>query len=315
MDWQPISIVGSGVLGSALGVILREHGAPVEMIAGRDTARVAQAAARIGCWPASSVEEAAQAAHWILVAVPDDVVPTISKQIAHAWRDHVPFMGAVVHTSGALGIRALREIVARGAGTGVCHPLQSMMNLEAALEWLPRSCFGVSGHGLGYDVARQIAEHVSGSLVTVDDTRRPLYHAGACVASNYLTVLLETAGGLLMDGAGLSWDEALLALGPLIDGTLENVRRWGTRDALTGPVARGDVGTVRRHLAAMRLHDVPQRWFDVYRTLGEAALEVAEERGLDLDAAEAVRAALRAEGAGEETVEAENATDRIDTMQ
>jgi predicted short-subunit dehydrogenase-like oxidoreductase (DUF2520 family) len=201
----------------------------------------------------------------------------------------------VIHTSGALGVHALDAVRAIGSATGVCHPLQSMMNLEAALDWLPRSCFGISGQGSGLEVARGIAEHVSGSFVEVEDARRPLYHAGACVASNYLTVLLEAAGGLLMDGAGLSWHEALQALGPLLDGTLENVRRWGTQAALTGPVARGDVGTVRRHLAAMRAREkqVPARWFRIYRTLGEAALDIAETRGLDHDVAEGVRRSLR----------------------
>jgi len=295
MDWQPISIVGSGVLGTSLGVILRQHGAPVEMIAGRDAGRVERAAERVGCRPAATVEEAARAAHWVLVAVPDDVVSQVGRRIVDAWRDSVPSQAAVVHTSGALGVHALDEVHALGAATGVCHPLQSMMNLDAALEWLPRSCFGISGHGLGYEVAALIAEHVSGSFVTVEDARRPLYHAGACVASNYLTVLLEAAGGLLMDGAGLSWHEALQALGPLIDGTLENVRRWGTRDALTGPVARGDVGTVHRHLVAMQERQVPARWFNVYRTLGEAALDVAETRGLDHEVAQAVRRTLIAE--------------------
>lgn len=300
MAWQPLSIVGSGVLGTALGTILRQRGAPVEMVAGRDPGRVAQAAYRIGCSAATSVEEAAQAARWVLIAVPDDVVPQVAARIATAWRDQLPELGAVVHTSGALGVHALDSLVGLDVGTGVCHPLQSMMNVDAALEWLPRSCFGISGQGRGRDVARNIATHISGSFVQVDDKLRPLYHAGACVASNYLTVLLEAAASMLVEGAGLTWDEALQALTPLVDGTLHNVRRWGARAALTGPVARGDVGTVVRHLEAMTRREVPARWLRLYRTLGEAALDIAAERGLDPALAEAVRGALRLTcGAGE----------------
>lgn len=295
MDGRRIAIVGSGVLGTAFGVILRWHGATIEAVAGRDPSRIAASAARIGCRPAESVEDAARSAPWVLIAVPDDVVPHIAERIASVWAEALPPEAAVLHCSGALGTHALKAVAAVGGATGVCHPLQSMMNLDAALEWLPRSCFGVSGHDHGLEAARQIAAHVSGSFVEVDDARRPLYHAGACVASNFLTVLLEAAGGLLMDGAGLTHHEALQALGPLIDGTLENIRRWGTKSALTGPVARGDVGTVTRHLTAMRERQVPERWFRTYRTLGDAALEVAESRGLAPEEADAVRHALRAD--------------------
>lgn len=294
MDGQRIAIVGSGVLGTALGVILRGHGAIIEAVTGRDAGRVAAAAARIRCRPIANVEDAARSAPWVLMAVPDDAVPHVADRIAEAWTAGPPPDAVVIHCSGALGTQALAAVARTGAATGVCHPLQSMMNLEAALEWLPRSCFGISGEGAGLAVARHIAAHVSGTFVEVDDARRAIYHAGACMASNYLTVLLEAAGGLLMDGAGLTAHEALQALGPLIDGTLENVRRWGTQAALTGPVARGDVGTVRRHLAAMAERQVPERWFRTYRTLGEVTLDVAEFRGMSHDAANDLRRALRA---------------------
>ena len=286
--------MGSGVLGTALGVILHRHGAIIEAVTGRDAGRVATAAARIGCRPAQGVVDAVRTASWVLIAVPDDGIAQVAEVIATAWKDHLPTGAAVIHVCGTLGTHALHATAAVGAATGVCHPIQSLMNLEAALEWLPRSCFGISGQGLGLQAARQIATHVSGTFVEVDDAHRPIYHAAACVASNYLTVLLEAAGGLLVEGAGLSFHEALQALGPLIDGTLENVRRWGTRAALTGPVARGDVGTVERHLQAMTERQVPERWFRTYRTLGEAALDVAEARGLDHTAADQMRRALRA---------------------
>lgn len=293
MNAPSIAIVGSGVIGTAFGVLMRQHGSDVTTVTGRQWERIMASAARIGCTPSASVEQAARSAPWILVAVPDDVIGHVGERIAAVWRESLPPDAAVIHCSGARGTEALAAVEAVGAATGVCHPLASMMNLEAALEWLPRACFGISGTDSGHAFAQHVALHISGSFVELDDKRRALYHAGACVAAGYLTALLDMASGLLMDGAGFTPHETIQALSPLIDSTIENIRRYGTTRALTGPVARGDVGTIQRHLEEMERRQVPERWFRMYRTLGDAALELAEARGMDAASAAAVRQVLR----------------------
>jgi predicted short-subunit dehydrogenase-like oxidoreductase (DUF2520 family) len=114
-------------------------------------------------------------------------------------------------------------------------------------------------------------------------TRRPLYHAAAVVASNYLPVLLALAARLLVH-AGVDEDDAVPALLPLMRGTLDNVAELGIGPALTGPVARGDIETVRLHLRML-----PEREARLYRDLGREAVALAEARGLGADLVAALR--------------------------
>jgi predicted short-subunit dehydrogenase-like oxidoreductase (DUF2520 family) len=115
---------------------------------------------------------------------------------------------------------------------------------------------------------------------------KPVYHAGAVFASNYF-VVVEAVAQRLLRHAGLSDAEAWQALQPLVQGTLDNLVRDGPPAALTGPVARGDVATIARHLESLTLDDA-----NLYRALGRAALELARKRGLDDATAAAVAEAL-----------------------
>jgi predicted short-subunit dehydrogenase-like oxidoreductase (DUF2520 family) len=113
--------------------------------------------------------------------------------------------------------------------------------------------------------------------------RRPLYHAAAVVASNYLPVLLALSARLLVL-AGVDEDDAIPALLPLMRGTLDNVSELGLAPALTGPISRGDIETVRLHLRTL-----PDREARVYRDLGREAVALAEARGLEGDAVAVLR--------------------------
>ena len=124
-------------------------------------------------------------------------------------------------------------------------------------------------------VARRLVARLDGTTLTVPVARRPLYHAAAVVASNYLPVLLALAARLLVL-AGVDEDEAIPALLPLMRGTLDNIAELGLAPALTGPISRGDVETVRLHLGTL-----PDREARVYRDLGREAVALAEARGLE----------------------------------
>jgi predicted short-subunit dehydrogenase-like oxidoreductase (DUF2520 family) len=115
---------------------------------------------------------------------------------------------------------------------------------------------------------------------------KPIYHAGAVFASNYL-VVVEAMAQRLLRHAGLTDADAWAALRPLVEGTLENLSRAEPKDALTGPVARGDTTTIVRHIESLTLDDGK-----LYRALGRAALELAQKRGMDEATAAQVAAAL-----------------------
>lgn len=208
----------------------------------------------------------------------------------------IPRRVAFCHLSGALDLASLEPLRARHA-VGSFHPLQSFPE--------PRPPASFRGIVVAVDAStsplrRQLAGlacDLGARPKHVDDSQRVLYHAAAVFASNYVDALLREAVELLK-AAGWNEQEAMDGLGPLAEGALANLRRHGPVAALTGPVRRGDVETVRRHVAALEAIDEgaePERGSrvtDLYRMLGQIALEIAREAGLEPAAAERMRRAL-----------------------
>jgi predicted short-subunit dehydrogenase-like oxidoreductase (DUF2520 family) len=143
--------------------------------------------------------------------------------------------------------------------------------------------FSVSGEPAAITVARRLVDPLGSSVVSVPFARRPVYHAAAVFASNYLAGLIAAAGRLMTE-AGIPEDEALQAILPLARGSLENLGRLGPVQALTGPVSRGDVETVRLHLRTLE-----PRERALYASLGMEILALAGEAGLNEDTAEELR--------------------------
>jgi predicted short-subunit dehydrogenase-like oxidoreductase (DUF2520 family) len=177
----------------------------------------------------------------------------------------------------------LAPLHARGYEVGSIHPLQSLAHPLSGADRLPGSWFAISGEPEARATARRLVAELQGETLSIPVSRRPLYHAAAVVASNYLPVLTALAARLLVL-AGAEEDEAVPALLPLMRGTLENISELGLSEALTGPVARGDVETIRLHLRSM-----PEREGRLYRELGREAVEIAQTRGLDDETATALR--------------------------
>ncbi|HVH62130.1 MAG TPA: DUF2520 domain-containing protein, partial [Candidatus Dormibacteraeota bacterium] len=172
---------------------------------------------------------------------------------------------------------------------GSFHPLQSFPSPQT-----PAAFHGIT---VGIDANTSGLERRLGELARdigarprhVGERERKLYHAAAVIASNHVVALISEAVRVL-EAAGWQEQEAEQALVPLVQGTLANIRQSGVTSALTGPVRRGDVDTVRRHLQA--LGDLPVEVGELYRMLGLVALGIAEEAGLDAAAAGRTRRAL-----------------------
>lgn len=215
----------------------------------------------------------------VFLSVPDGVLPEMAHALAGL--GDAPSGCAAFHLSGALSGDVLAPLHARGYTVGTFHPLQSIAHPVTGADRLPGSTVAVSGEPGAVRVARRLVAYLRGYEVTIPVTQRPLYHAAAVLASNYLAVLLAVGGRLLVR-AGVPEDRALEALLPLARGTLENVAEMGLGPALTGPVARGDAETVRLHLTSME-----PREREVYRALGRELSRLAEEwRVLDPEGAQ-----------------------------
>jgi predicted short-subunit dehydrogenase-like oxidoreductase (DUF2520 family) len=229
----------------------------------------------------------------VFLTVPDGAIASLAGELGAA--GDVPKTVAFVHCSGALGLSVLGALGAQHP-IGSFHPLQSFPEPRAP-EAFQGSLVGIdaSGEALRRRLER-LARDLGAKPRRVDEPDRVVYHAAAVFASNYLVALAAEAVDLL-GTIGWSEREATEGLVPLMKGALAEVARRGPSAALTGPIRRGDVETVTRHLEALARLDsaAPRgrgRRADLYRMLGEIALQIARSEGLDPAAAGRVKRAL-----------------------
>lgn len=213
----------------------------------------------------------------VLLTVPDRVLGEMAQVLAA--RGEPPEGTPVLHCSGALGADPLAPLHQRGYQVGTLHPLQAVADPVSGGRRLFGASFAVSGEPGALAVARRLVGALGGRPLVIPTARRPLYHAAAVLASNYLIVLLRQATRLLEE-AGASAEEAEEAMVSLARGALENAEVVGLGAALTGPVSRGDAEVVGLHLRTLSREDA-----ELYALLGLRALESARSTLPAADAA------------------------------
>lgn len=274
MPKPAIAVVGCGKVGSALALLLKEKGYPVAGVASKSYSSAKRLAEAAGCPAYKRPEEAARAADLVFITTPDREIAAVSRSIAE--RDGFRAGQVVAHTSGAHPSGELKGVREAGALAVSIHPLQSFADVEGARRNLPGSYFALEGDEGALPIARQVAEDLGGRPFIIRAEDKVLYHAAACIASNYLVSLMHLATNIYAR-FGLSRREAFEALYPLVQGTVNNIRALGPSQALTGPIVRGDASTVAGHLPALeKVGDLEAR---LYRLLGLYTVRVALEKG------------------------------------
>ncbi len=288
-----VTIIGAGVLGTSLGILLRQAGHDIAAVCSLNRRSAQIAAERIGAGDViGDPGLAAMGADAVILAVPDRAIPAVAIEVAAGGA--VKRGAAVIHLAGGLPSGILTGVRAAGGHRGAMHPLQSFADVEAAVRMLPETHFFIEGDEPAVDVMHELVVALDGRPIRINARDKALYHAGASVASNFLVTLVDFAVTLL-GNAGVGRETALGALLPLIKGTVGNLEAVGLPNALTGPIARGDVGTVRRHLRA--LEDMPSEMGHLYRHLARKTIEVARRKGtLEQADAEKLLDALGAHG-------------------
>jgi predicted short-subunit dehydrogenase-like oxidoreductase (DUF2520 family) len=223
----------------------------------------------------------------VILSVPDEVVPELAMVLAT--HGDAPPGCAAFHLSGAMGTDPLAPLQRRGYAVGTLHPLQSLADPVLGAGQLRGAAFSVSGDPGAMAVARRLVHPLASPILSVPLARRPLYHAAAVFASNYLAGLVAAAGRLMAQ-AGIPEEDALEAILPLARGSLENLARLGPARALTGPIVRGDLETVRLHLRCLE-----PRERALYASLGREILALAREAGLAEDLANQIEQTLETE--------------------
>jgi predicted short-subunit dehydrogenase-like oxidoreductase (DUF2520 family) len=282
----PIAVIGAGRVAQTFGRLLAERGEPVTTIAGRSPERARVAAAFIGFGVKPAALNAILVQPWrLFIAVSDRAVPEVASLLAARGLHE----GVALHTCGARGPEALAPLAKAGFACGVLHPLQTIAGPEQGLSALPGCTLGIDGDAAALAWSGSIARLLEASTLRVSAEGRMLYHAAAVMASNYIISLMDAAA-ILMDEAGLSRDEAIRALAPLIEATVANGRRFGIAGGLTGPIQRGDIETVSGHLAA--LERAPRAVRSLYCAVGRYTAGISVRCGLTPDNAREIEELL-----------------------
>jgi predicted short-subunit dehydrogenase-like oxidoreductase (DUF2520 family) len=242
-----IGIVGVGRVGAVLGAALAGAGHRVIAASGRGPASAARLARLLPAAPLVTPERVGRGADLIVISVPDDALAGVVWRLVEA--DAIRADQVVAHTSGAHGIGVLAPVAALGARPLALHPAMTFTGHPEDLDRLADGVsFGVTAPDALRPFATRLVADLGGSVEWVDESARPLYHAALAHGANHLVTLVNEALDRLRD-SGVVHPERVLA--PLLRASLENTLRHGDA-ALTGPVARGDAGTVARHIAALR---------------------------------------------------------------
>ncbi|MEW2141247.1 Rossmann-like and DUF2520 domain-containing protein [Micromonospora vinacea] len=241
-----VGVVGAGRVGAVLGAALAAAGHRVVAVAGDSGASRARLALLLPDAPRSPAVSVARAAtDLLLIAVPDDTLAGVVADLAERGALHPGQI--VAHTSGAHGLAVLAPAVAAGARPLALHPAMTFTGTPDDLARLDGISYGVTAPAELRPLAARLVADLGGVPEWVAESDRPLYHAALAHGANHLVTLVNEATDRLRD-AGVSRPEKVLA--PLLRAALENALRLGD-DALTGPVSRGDAGTVQRHLARL----------------------------------------------------------------
>jgi predicted short-subunit dehydrogenase-like oxidoreductase (DUF2520 family) len=270
-----VAIVGCGTVGTALATLLGKAGYSIVGISTRNPQRASEIAQSVGARQSSAAPwEFTRNAQWVFITTPDDVIKETCDLLTS--KDAFCPRTVVIHCSGAHPSTILESARQCEAAILSVHPLQSFASAKQAIQLVPGSYFAMEGDPAAMPAARRLVTDLKGIGLEIKPGLKSLYHAAAVTASNYLVSLIDMS--LEFDRlAGISPQTAFQALTPLIRGTLKNVEAQGIPEALTGPIARGDISTVSGHLTAIREH-LPE-FLPMFVSLGAHTVQLALDKG------------------------------------
>jgi predicted short-subunit dehydrogenase-like oxidoreductase (DUF2520 family) len=286
-----VGIVGGGRVGSVLGGALQRAGHQIAAVSAVSAASRRLVRRHLPDVPVREVDDVVSAADLVLLAVPDDELPAVVEGLAETgrWRSGQ----LVAHVSGAHGIAVLEPVVRAGGLPLALHPVMTFTGRPEDADRIAGVSYGITAPEPLRPVAEALVVEMGGEPVWIPEQMRALYHAALAMGANHLITLVAESAALLRQ-AGV--ENPTLMLGPLLGAALDNALRSGDA-ALTGPVSRGDAGTVRGHLQTLRSHapeSVPA-YVEMARLTADRALAAGR---LDAAHAEALLDVLAARSDG-----------------
>ena len=281
-----LGFIGAGTVGTALSVRLSSKGYQVIAVSSRSQTSARKLAQAVsGCHAFNNNQDVADTAELIFITTPDDTIASVASEIQ--WHRGQ----SVVHCSGALSTDILESAKKLGAQVGAFHPLQTFASVKQAIENIPGSTFAVEAEEPLLSTLKDIATALDGHWIELKANDKVVYHAAAVIACNYLVTLVKLATDL-WQSFNIPQSQATQALLPLIRGTIHNIDTVGIPQCLTGPIARGDIETIKKHLDA--LQKVAPALLSTYQELGLQTIPVALAKGkINQHQAEELQAILK----------------------
>ncbi|MCU0591797.1 MAG: DUF2520 domain-containing protein [Desulfobacterales bacterium] len=281
-----LGFIGAGPVGTTFGVRLSEQGYGVVAVADIRSAAAERFAGLVpGCRIFQNPQALVDAVDMVFITTADDFIPRVSSELK--WRSGQ----MAVHCSGASTVQSLEAARQQGARVGSIHPCQTFAGIEQAIANLPGSTFAIEAEEPLKTTLTEMAQALKGDIVYLTSEDKVLYHAAAAMACNYFTTIVKLASDLWRN-FGKTPADAIKAYMPLLRGTLTNIETVGFPKCLTGPIARGDVATIRRHLAA--LENYAAELLPLYKELGRFTIPIGQDKGsLTADRAEDLRTLLK----------------------
>ncbi|MBS4042102.1 MAG: DUF2520 domain-containing protein [Flavobacteriales bacterium] len=278
-----IGFIGAGKVGLSFGRYLVNNNIRVSGYFSKSPSSAKGAAQYTGTNEFTTIDQLLHASEIIFITTPDDVIKSIAEELSKLSLSNQIF----VHMSGALASEELKDIKLKGKGCSIAslHPLQAFANIEQAVVNLKNTLFTLEGDHEAVVALKSIVELCGNEYAIIEAEKKALYHSAACVVSNYMVTLLDI-GERLFQLSGISKDISKAGLLPLLYSSLENYKGLGGEEALTGPIARGDLKTLIKHMEAIQSYCPELK--DFYSSMGRETLELAARK--KLRATEAVTA-------------------------
>jgi len=269
-----VSIIGTGRLGTTLAVALASRGYTIRSLVARTAKSARKAAllldADVQVLAAKNLRSLINA-DLFLITVPDDQIASVTRELGEINADQKK--SVVLHTSGALSSEVLEPLREKGWHTGSIHPLMSVSAVHDA--HLQGAYWSIEGDRSALRLGKEIVRDLGGKSFSIRTEDKPLYHAAAVMVSGNVVALFDVALEMLGE-CGLDRKTARAVLLPLIASTVRSLQTKSPEESLTGTFSRGDVETVKRHLAALKSKELAEA-LDLYRLLGQRSLKLTKE--------------------------------------
>jgi predicted short-subunit dehydrogenase-like oxidoreductase (DUF2520 family) len=266
-----VGFIGAGTVGTALAVRLSSKGYQVAAVSSRSRVSAENLARAIkNCRVFNDSQDVADTAELVFITTPDDAIVQVASQVN--WHGGQ----SVVHCSGADSTEILEPANKLGAHVGVFHPLQTFASAKQAMENIPGSTFALEAEEPLLAILKNMATVLDGHWIELKASDKVVYHTAAVMACNYVVTLVKLATDLWQTFS-VPPQQATQALLPLLRGTISNIETIGIPQCLTGPIARGDSGTVKKHISA--LEKAAPAVLSTYRELGLQTIPIALAKG------------------------------------